>query len=404
MSQPDSNEHNETKGPKDRLRNGSGNELPSKQPDSDTAPERASMRADEIAEVTHPIMFYASVVFLGLLSILLVLWIYVPVVIEPSELPPATAIGGEIVDGAAIDGENATGEEVIDLSLILTPEEIELEERAYRWGLVCLSLMLVMWPGFIVERFLDRFLRLRDGSRPSRLWWVSCVAPPLRLCARRAIASSDGVDDAGGEIWFPRAGWLQVDRRLQRNLEKAFSLPMIFIALLILPVLGVQLYFASAKHNIIDYPTIRFLLNFGTGLIWFAFTIEFIVMVSVADKKFAYCKKHWLDLVIILLPLVSFLRSFSLLRATRLAKLGKLQQLSRLVRVYRLRGVAMRALRALMLLEVLHRLLKTKPEKRIAKLQEQYQEKQRELEHLAEEIQRLEALAASQADATSDKD
>jgi hypothetical protein len=32
-------------------------------------------------------------------------------------------------------------------------------------------------------------------------------------------------------------------------------------------------------------------------------------MISVAPRRLEYCKKHWLDLAIILLPLISFLRS-----------------------------------------------------------------------------------------------
>ncbi|HBE68910.1 MAG TPA: hypothetical protein DDW52_12250 [Planctomycetaceae bacterium] len=330
----------------------------------------SSHRYDEealsVAEWTYPVMFYLSVAFLAILSCVLVLWIYVPVIINDD--PSMAAI------------------EAADPSSEIIEAELLFEAAAFRWGNALLVVLVLTWPFFIAERLLDRYLRLKGGLQPSSLWWLSCVLPPLRMCARRRVSDSG---DGREQIWFPRAGWKAVDHRLQTELERRFSIPMIFIALLILPVLGVQFYFASSKHNILDYPVLRFLMNFGTGLIWFAFTVEFIVMVSVTEKKFAYCKKHWLDLIIIILPLVSFLRSFSLLRATRLAKLGKLQQLSRLVRVYRLRGVAMRAFRALMILEVIHRLLRTKPEKRIRRLEEQYREKERELELLSEQIERL---------------
>ena len=49
----------------------------------------------------------------------------------------------------------------------------------------------------------------------------------------------------------------------------------------------------------------------------------------------------------------------------------------------------MRAFRALLVLEVIHRLLRTKPAKRIGKLEEQYLEKQRELALLRHEIDEL---------------
>lgn len=161
---------------------------------------------------------------------------------------------------------------------------------------------------------------------------------------------------------------------------------MMGIALLILPILGLQVKFGE---DVVNYPVLRIALYVGTGGIWFAFAIEFLVLVSVTDKKLKYCKKHWLDVVIIVLPLVSFLRSLQLLRAAKLMKLGKLQQLSRLVRVYRLRGVAMRALRALLVLDLVHRLLRVTPEKRLAKLQADYEEKQLELELLRQEIEEL---------------
>lgn len=349
-----------------------------------TAAARSDLQAAErpglpgMPDWTHPAMFYLSLVFLFLVSALLVFWIYFPIVSE-QEI--------ELME-LATETRNVQELQRFELS----DEELRLEGIAYQWGVACATLIVLIWPVFIIERLIDRVCRLQNGLKPNPLWWMICFIPPLRLCSRRLTQSGDAT-----EIWFPRAGWKVVSRHLQRELERAFSVPMICIALLILPVLGIQLYFASAKHNIVDFPVLRFLLNFGTGLIWFAFTTEFIVMVSVAEKKFAYCKKHWLDLIIILLPLVSFLRTISFVRATKLAKLGKLQQLSRLVRVYRLRGVSMRALRALLVLEVIHRLLRTKPEKRIRKLEEQYLEKQRELEFLQEEIDRIKAIAAAKA-------
>lgn len=305
-------------------------------------------------------MFYLSLVFLALLAAILVLWIDVPRVVE-------------------VIGEDAGESEVVQLS----DAELQFEDTAYRWGKFCGMFLILLWPIFIAEQVVH-FLQTRRGQsfyRKHPFWWILCVIPPLRLCAHRR--------ESDEQVWFPILGWQISDRALQRRLERSFSFPMIGIALLILPVLGLQFYF---KERIAEYPELRIALHFGTGLIWFAFAVEFIVMVSVAEKRLKYCKQHWLDLVIILLPLISFLRTLRLLRAgSSLAKVGRLQQLTRVVRVYRLRGVAMRALRALMLLEVVHRLMRTTPESRIRKLELQYEEKQRELADLEEEIARLRA-------------
>ena len=320
------------------------------------------VRKSQVDEWLAPVMFYLSLLFLVLVASILVLWIDVPRAVE--------SYSSDTADPAAF------------VTVTLTLEEQAYEESAFRWGAFLAGGLLLIWPLFIAEQ---GFYLLRSGLGQDALarhpyWWLFCLIPPLRMCAHNRRA--------GDRLWLPQIGWQNVDRQLRRTLERQFSVPMVWIALLILPVLGLQFYF---KERIIDYPHLRFALHVGTGLIWFAFAVEFIVMVSVAEKKFQYCKQHWLDLVIILLPLISFLRSLRLLRASRLLKIGKLQQLSRVVRVYRLRGVAMRAFRALMLLEVVHRLMRTKPEDRLRRLEGQYAEKQQELVELEEEIQELAA-------------
>lgn len=333
--------------------------------DSNNSTKRASRFATAFAKWSHPVMFYLSLVFLALLSTIIVLWIDVAHILDTAD--PAPAESAAHIAASQLD-------QTRNLS--------SFEYAAYALGRYCGFLLLALWCVFIAEQ-LTLFVLVGSDDSYFHLYplgWVSCIIPPLRMCMRQRT----DVD----RVWLPRVHWQVVDRRLQRDLEKVFSVPMIWIALLILPVFGVQLYF---KDNIVNHPALQVFSHVGTGLIWFAFATEFIVMASVADKKLVYCKKHWLDLLIILLPLVYFLRSARLLRATKLAKIGKLQQLSRVARVYRLRGVAMRALRALMLLEVIHRLLRTKPEKRIAKLEEQYSEKVRELEFLREEIDKLQA-------------
>lgn len=323
----------------------------------------AKQRGDDVLAAC---MFFLSLQFLAILAAILVLWIDVPRVVEAAD--------------------------ETDAIQVLAEAEIAYEASAFQWGSFFFSLLLFLWPLFVVEQVYN-FFRTKPNESFQQLhpyWWVFCVFPPLRLCAHTR--------ENREQMWLPILNWQTVDRRLQRRLERIFSFPMILIALLILPVLGLQFYF---KERIVDYPSLRFILHVGTGLIWFAFAVEFIVMVSVAEKKFDYCKKHWLDLAIILLPLISFLRTLQVLRMSKITKLGKLQQLTRVARVYRLRGVAMRGLRALMLLEVVHRLLRTKPESRIKKLQQQYADKQRELEELAEEIQRLQLAAEARLESQS---
>jgi len=305
-------------------------------------------------------MFWLSLISLGLTATVMVLWIDVPRAVETFEIVEE------------FEGDNVNRVEVV------APDEFAV--AAVAWGNLVFDVLLWLWPLFAAEQLANFFLTAPGESfrRQHRYWWAFCLFPPLRMCARHR-----GNRD---RIWLPWLGWQIADHHLQRRLEHAFSVPMIGIALLILPVLGLQTLYQS---RITAYPALRFALHTGTGVIWFAFATEFIVMVSVTTRKLDYCRKHWLDMVIILLPLVSFLRTLRIMRAAKLLNIGMLQQLSRLIRVYRLRGVALRGWRALILLDLIQRLFWSSPEKRIGKLEEKCQEKERELEYLREQIQRL---------------
>ncbi len=119
---------------------------------------------------------------------------------------------------------------------------------------------------------------------------------------------------------------------------------------------------------------------FLTALIWFSFAFEFILLVSLAEKKLAFCKKNWINLVIILLPLLAFLRSLQLFRFLRMAKAGKL------MRVYRLRGLLARAVKLAVVFNLIDRMLSRNPDKYNAHLQEKIAEKEAELQELKSKL------------------
>lgn len=345
----------------------------------------------QLRNAISPAMFYFSLVFLAIVAALLVLWIDVPRVIEFNDLD-ATSEFEQMLDEPLHD-ESLRDESKSGTESLLSKAALQLldqeQEAAFQSTAATLSrwlarLLGVIWLVVIAEQLaylvlLDNWQQYR-ADHPYSL--AICLVPPLRLCSRHS--------EAGGQIWFPVLGWQQPSPAFQREMERHTSLPMIGIALLILPVLGLQMIYGAA---IVQHPWLRVALHIGTGLIWFAFATEFLVMVSVTDKKLRYCKKHWLDLVIILLPLISFLRTWQMLRASKLIKFSKLQQLSKIIRAYRLRGVTMRALRALLVLDILQRILRTKPERRLAKLEELYAEKEAELAMLRDEIEQLRSSA-----------
>ena len=119
---------------------------------------------------------------------------------------------------------------------------------------------------------------------------------------------------------------------------------------------------------------------FLTALIWFSFAFEFILLVSLAEKKLEFCKRNWINLVIILLPLLAFLRSLQLFRFLRMAKAGKL------MRAYRLRGLLTRMIKIAVVFNLIDRLMSRNPEKYDAHLREQIFEKEAELLELKSKL------------------
>ena len=232
-----------------------------------------------VAARAAPVMFAVSLAFLICQAILVVVWVDVPnlsenalVAIDPSS-PQASRlrslISRDLVDHRIVD--------------------------------VASFVMFVIWILVLLEAIFHWTTRSWDGPMRRYHWFglLFCICPSLRMCARSP--------EMHQRLWLPGLGWRQSNRRLRRRLERRFSIPMISIALLIMPVLVIDFFL---KAQVAQHTSLRMVLHVGTGIIWFAFAFEFILMISVAEKKLAYCKKHWIDLAIILLPIFSFLRSF----------------------------------------------------------------------------------------------
>lgn len=321
-------------------------------------------------------MFVLSMLFLLCIAVLVVLWVDVPALSDSLATPNSTTSAAGSA-AAAVAGDIRSG--VAAAAVPPTTRRIE------QLVLLCIA---CIWPLVVLESLFHLGTRPWNAAmRRYHLFSLAfCVCPPLRMFARSP--------EMGHRLWLPKLGWRKGDRGLQCRLQRAFSIPMIVIALMILPVLITE-YFLKAQVD--QYAWLRVLLQIGTGVIWFAFAAEFILMVSVAEKKWAYVRANWLDLAIILLPVVSFLRSLRIIRVTRLAQLARAQQLTKMARVYRLRGTAMKAFRALVVLEAFHRLTGSKPHRRLARLRSELREKQHEVARLQREIARIEASSAADA-------
>lgn len=254
--------------------------------------------------------------------------------------------------------------------------------RVCVWGLV------LLYPLFLVEGVWH----WRSGGNNLRQHVWETLFPPLRLGGRDHVR--------GRHAWLPRIGWTHVDDELRKRVERGASLPMLAVALLVLPLLAAEYFLA---RQVQQSTGLLLFARAAESLIWTAFAFEFIVMISLAERKWRYARQHWIDLLIICLPLVAFLRMARLGRLLRLGQLGRMQQALRALRLFRIRVTALRVWRALLLLEVADRVVRATPDRKLARLREEASARERELQALRAEIAELESrIAADVPDAVSE--
>lgn len=168
------------------------------------------------------------------------------------------------------------------------------------------------------------------------------IAPPRgrRWAGRHLTVIDAGTGEEGApappppgvrHVRLPRNRLLVCDDRLRRRVHATFHRPMIVLALLILPLLAVEFLFlqdrAAARGSFLWWSA-----TIGFFVIWLAFLVEFTVKIAIAESRVEYVKRNWLDVIIILVPV---------LRPLRVASLAKTS------RVFTLRGVGMKLARYL---------------------------------------------------------
>jgi hypothetical protein len=115
-------------------------------------------------------------------------------------------------------------------------------------------------------------------------------------------------------VRVPRFGLLIADDDLRERVERWFHWPMILLAVAVLPLLGLEVY--RKPVGLLETA-----IDVGFGIIWAAFLVEFVAKITVAESRVEYVKRNWLDLVVILLPVLRVLRISALARSARLLKL-----------------------------------------------------------------------------------
>jgi len=126
------------------------------------------------------------------------------------------------------------------------------------------------------------------------------------------------------------------------HVDRIFHLPMLVLAFLILPLLALALFAPLSSPG-------ELLVEIGFWAIWLSFLAEFVVKISIAESKWAYVRKNWLDIIVILLPL---------LRPLRALRVARSLQVGRSLRLLSLRAVAQKGLTATIFLIAHYRALR----------------------------------------------
>lgn len=115
-------------------------------------------------------------------------------------------------------------------------------------------------------------------------------------------------------VRVPRLGVVIADDDLRERVERRFHWPMILLAVAVLPLLAIEVY-QKPTGALATWVDVSF------AIIWFAFLVEFVAKITLAESRFEYVRRNWLDLVVILLPVLRVFRLTALARTVRLLKL-----------------------------------------------------------------------------------
>jgi hypothetical protein len=253
--------------------------------------------------------------------------------------------------------------------------------------------LIALWPVFVVEAVWG--VQWRDPSKPLGPVVLRAMLVMLMPPWRMALA-----DTRTGLIWIPRIGWQAPGKELFKRLELAFGAPMILFAFLILPILVLE----YLRGDIVrDTAALTLALDLGIAVVWVAFAMEFIFKASAHPKPFGFAQERWLDVAIVVLPMLEFVLTkwvdaAPLARLLRAGRALSPEQLARMQRLYRLQGLATKAWRAVLLLGMVNRLLGNTPEKRLAQLEEKIAELEEQLKEAKQEAEELKSqIAAKEA-------
>ncbi len=246
-----------------------------------------------------------------------------------------------------------------------------------------------LWFIFAIERFLYLSLCPNKTWRSFVAAFFIILFPPLHLAARRCHTKQ--------YIWY-FTHWELVREELFEKIDRQFLFWIVIILVIMTPFWLLELFFSIKLEQ---YILLQHVMNIGNAIVWAVFVAEFIIEISITRKWHQYLIKHWIELLIILLPMLAFARFLRLTQFGFLSKFGFIQKMivtytvkwQKLLNMYRARSTLNRLIRIAILIDVLRRWQQRRnPKKYLQHLQEQLAQKQRELAEIEHKITETEKL------------
>lgn len=251
------------------------------------------------------------------------------------------------------------------------------------------SFLFLLWLIFAVERLI--YISFCVQNRLKILYFSPFILifPPLRLITQRCSTSP--------AIWL-YSEWYEPQPKLLEEIETWFIYLTLPISLLMLPFWIIEIFHADLLY---ENFFLHHIVNLGNALIWALFVAEFMLEFTITNKRGEYLIKHWLELFIIILPMLILTRFMRLGYLSTLLGLGNLSELQvfrlaklrQMLSLYRARAVFNRVLRILTLIDLFRRWQqRSNPQKYLIYLQENlayHQEQVSEIQQKILETQRL---------------
>ncbi len=245
------------------------------------------------------------------------------------------------------------------------------------------NFLFALWFIFVAERLLYLLLCPHNRLKVFIFSLFICLFPPLRLVTMRCQMPS--------ALWlYPQ--WHEINQKLLEEIETWFIYITLPVSLLMLPFWIIEIFHADLLY---ENFFLHHIVNLGNALIWALFVAEFMFEFSITSKRGEYLIKHWLELFIIILPMLILTRFMRLGYLTTLFGLGNLSELQvfrlaklrQMLSLYRARVVFNRILRILSLFDLFRRWQQRRdPQKYLAYLQEQLAYHQEQLSETQQKI------------------